>query len=228
MRSPRHHLRIILILLLLSLWWNLPASEAQTLVAEVGVNLVQNFIQAIQSVAAVANQVLDLTPLDDMIMESGEFMEDLEALDALVDEAQGLSWEADTLSAQYARLFGVEKLPIRSSEYALRRTEVAGYLLDGYHYSMRTQNLLKRSVHIVKRTTRFLKRIPTFIGNLQGSQNISESTQELTNLLTQANIQAAAFERAQATEGADQVSSQESLRLINKDVWGSWPGMTPR
>jgi len=182
-------------------------------------------ITAVNTASMVFNQVLDLTPVDEVLLASGDFQEDLDELTHLADEAMGLSWEAAQLSRDYARLFGAENLPDTSYLYALRRAEVTIYLLDGYHYAMKTQTLLKRTVHVVNRMLAFVDHISAYLGNLQGLQRANEASQQLAHLAAQANLQRAAFERAQSMRDANDISSEESLRRINRNFWKTWPGM---
>jgi len=113
-----------------------------------------------------------------------------------------------------------------SAAYRLRRTEVTRNILDSYHYAMKTQNLLGNTVRVVSRMLAFVNHVRGFLGNLQGLQQANEALQEQSRILTQANLQRAAFERAESIKAADEVSAIESLRRINDDVWSNWPGMS--
>lgn len=119
-------------------------------------------------------------------------------------------------------------MPDTSAAYALRRSETRREILNDYHYAMKVQHLAKRTVGVITRIAAFVNHVGSYIGNLQGVQRMNESVQHLSYLQTQANLQQAAMDRAKSMEAADEVSAVESLHRINADVWGSWPGMTPR
>src|SRR5215471_5332812 len=91
-------------LLLMVLLWSAPAS-AQVAVIDVA-DVAQNTITAIESVLTTietvlieANQVLDLTPLDEIAVAGG-MAEDMQLLGQLVEQAQGLSYDIRSIQAQ--------------------------------------------------------------------------------------------------------------------------------
>src|SRR5882724_11461587 len=92
---------IVLLGLVLCIPWQ---SSAQISVIDTA-HLVQNTISAVQNVEMVQNMLLELTPLDELILADG-FREDLNTLAQLVNEASGMAWELTSLNAQFDQLFG--------------------------------------------------------------------------------------------------------------------------
>ena len=209
---------IVLLGLVLCIPWQ---SSAQISVIDTA-HLVQNTISAVQNVEMVLNMLLELTPLDELILADG-FREDLNTLAQLVNEASGMAWELTSLNAQFDQLFGTGALPDSSLGYALRRSEVAQLVLSGWRYAMQTQTLIKTALRTIDHLLRFIGQIAAVIGNLQVAQTVSQGQQQLAQLLTEANVTRAAFERARATEGADQASSIESLRAIHRNLMTDHP-----
>ena len=99
-------------------------------VTEIGANLYQNTITAINAVLTavataqtVANQILDLTPLDEIITLQG-ILEDLALLADIVAQAEGLSYDIASLRAQIDALFNLDTAPASTSELQLRLAEI--------------------------------------------------------------------------------------------------------
>src|SRR5438132_11003887 len=102
---------VVLLLLLLH-----GRAEAQLAVIDVG-NLAQNTVTAaesvlttIQTVLIELNQILDLTPLDE-IATTGGLLEDMALLGRLVEEAQTVSMDLNSLQAQINSLLHINSAP---------------------------------------------------------------------------------------------------------------------
>ena len=99
-------------------------------VTEVGANLYQNTVTAVQSVLTAiaaaetaANTLLDLTPLDEVITLQG-ILEDVKLLADIVAQAEGLSNDVASLRAQIAALFDLETAPASTSALQERLAEI--------------------------------------------------------------------------------------------------------
>lgn len=221
----RHHLTLSLLLSLLLL----PTSgEAIFGVGDAVFDIAvqwETAITAIQTTAIATNQILDMTPFDELLLASAEYAEDIEEFRALVREGEALAWDIARLMEQWERLFGTDSLPDTSALYALRRHEVRLLVMDGYCYAMRMQTLLSRTIRVATRLLAFVAKIGRVIGNVQVAQTVSEGLQQLNSTLLQSHATRTTLERAQALEATDEISSVESLKRINADVWGNWPGM---
>lgn len=93
---------ILIALVVVGLWTS--QGHAQGLPVIDISNLLQNTVQAVQSVLMVANMVLELTPLGEIVL-SDTFASDLNDLSTIVKEAQGLSYDLSSLQAQVTTLF---------------------------------------------------------------------------------------------------------------------------
>src|SRR6267142_5906169 len=71
---------------------------------------IQSTISAIQLLIIEANQVIELTPLDEMIL-SDDFAEDLSTLEAIVREGAQLGWDLQSLQSEIIVLFDLETAP---------------------------------------------------------------------------------------------------------------------
>src|SRR6266481_6858096 len=84
-------------------------AHAQLPVIDLG-NLAQNTLTAIESVLTTiqtilieANQILELTPLDDIAVAGG-IAEDMALLGTLLEQAEGLSYDISSLQTQITSL----------------------------------------------------------------------------------------------------------------------------
>src|SRR5215813_13546529 len=90
-----------------------PAAHAQLVVLDPS-NLAQNTITAIESVLTTietilieANQIIDLTPLGS-IATAGGLLEDMALLGRLVEEAQQIGFDLQSLESQFTALFHLD------------------------------------------------------------------------------------------------------------------------
>jgi conjugal transfer/entry exclusion protein len=163
-------------------------------VVEVGAQLVaseisavQNTITAAQSILQVAHWVLEQTPLDELTMAT-EAMADLEALEALVRDARGLSWDLAGIAAYFDRWFSPANEPSSSAEWWVRQSDFQHLVREGYRYAMQTQTLIQSVARTARRLIAFADRIRGIIGNLQGSQQLADADHKLAQLLSEAQV----------------------------------------
>src|SRR5262249_31183302 len=104
-------------------------------------NFLQNLITAVQAVLTTieaflieANQILELTSLDD-IGVAGGIAEDMALLARLVDQAEGLSYDIASLQAQIAQLFDLQTAPATRDGLTARLAEIKRYKYQAYSYA---------------------------------------------------------------------------------------------
>jgi conjugal transfer/entry exclusion protein len=122
-------------------------AQAQLPVIDAG-NLVQNTTTAIESVLTTietvlieANQVLELTPLDEIAVAGG-IAEDMQLLGQLVQEAEGLSYDLGSLRAQIDALFNLDAAPETTSALQERLGAIRRVRFQCYSYAIRVQTRL--------------------------------------------------------------------------------------
>lgn len=187
-------------------------------VEEVGPNLVQNTIQAVQAVAMVANQVIELTALEEFALDAADFAEDLAILEAIVREGTQLGWDLQSLQSQVLVLFDPNTAPTTSAAYRERQAQINAAIFEGYRYAMQTQTLIQTALRTVRHLTAILAQVAHAIGNLSVSQGLGQSQAKLEQLLTEANVTRTAFERAQSLEGAAPGVLLQGLHNINDAI----------
>jgi hypothetical protein len=167
-------------------------------VMEVGPNLVQNTITAVQAVLIVLNQLIELTALGGIL----EFAEDLATIQALAAEAAALGFDLASLEAQIVPFFSNESEAFTSFQYRETQAEILRLIWQAHYFAMRTQTLIQTAVRTVEHIIAIMGHVAEAIGNLTISQSLGEAQGKLQQLAVEANVRAAAFERAKSLEGA--------------------------
>lgn len=201
------------------LWgsWLIPGAASAQIPVIDHANLVQNTITAVQAVAVVANQVLELTALEDLALAEA-FAEDLATLEAIVQEGTQLGWDLQSLQSQILVLFDLNGAPMTSREYAMRQAEISRAIFEGYRYAMQTQTLIRSALRTVHHILSILGQVASAIGNLSVSQGLGQSQAQLEQLLVEANVTRTAYERAQSLEGAAPGVLLQGLQNINEAI----------
>jgi len=210
----------LLLLVVLMLVWA-PQVQAQALVLDAA-NLVQNVVQALQTILMVANQVLELTPLDEIVL-GDTFDSDLDDLGAIIDAAQGLSYDVRSLQAQITSLFHLTSAPNNSRDLQRRLAEIRRVVFDSYVYALRTQTLLRTTLSAIRHLKALVGAIGDYLGNMQGNQSLSQVESTIAETLARLQVQSAAYERAQSVERLTEALTIESIHRINEQLMFDWP-----
>ena len=211
---------VLHISLVLALGWCAPA-HAQLAVIDAA-NFTQNLIQAGQAILMVANQVLELTGLDTIAL-GDDYQGDLDALGAIVTEARGLSYDLGSLQAQITTLFSLESAPRGTTELRQRLAEIRRVVFESYSYAMRTQTLMQTTLSTVRHLTRLISAVGDLLGNMQSNQTLIQYDAKLTQMLSQLQVQTAAYQRAQSVERMERLLVEQSMRNINDAIMEDYP-----
>jgi D-serine deaminase-like pyridoxal phosphate-dependent protein len=147
-------------------------------VTEIGANLYHNTVTAGQSILTaiataetVANQILDLTPVDEVITLQG-VTADLAALADMLGQVEGLSADVQSLEAQITALFDLDTAPASTSALQARLAEIRRVRSQCYTYAMKLQTLMTTAVRTIDHLTALLTSVSTFLGAKQGIQTL--------------------------------------------------------
>ena len=176
----------------------------------------------INTAETVANQVLDLTALEAWALDAGTWAADLQQIQALVEQAEGLAWDVERLNAQITSLFGLEGAPMTSLEFRERQQEIRYYLYLSWSYAMRTQTLVQTLLSTVDHILGVYETLLGIIGNKQGLQAIGQYQAKVAQALAELNLKTAALQRAQSVQGINDPLILQSIQNINLGVWGDW------
>jgi len=205
-----------------------PVVHAQLAVVDVA-NLGQNTITAIESVLTTiqtilieANQILELTPLDDIAV-SGGIAEDMALLGQLVEQAEGLSYDIGSLQAQLDSLFNLDTAPDTRDGLTERLAEIKRQKYLAYSYAARVQTLMRTALRTVEHLQGLLDTLGAIVGNMGGNQTVGQfhavSSKHLANL----DVQMASFQRAQTVDKLSEALIIESISKIQARRIEDWP-----
>jgi conjugal transfer/entry exclusion protein len=203
-------------------------AEAQLPVIDMG-NLAQNTITAIESVLTTiqtilieANQILELTPLDDIAV-SGGIAEDMALLGQLVEQAEGLSYDIGSLQGQIDSLFNLDTAPDTRDGLTERLTQIKMLKYQSYSYAARVQTLMRTALRTVDHLQGLLDTLGAIVGNMGGNQTVGQfhavSSKHLANL----DVQMASFQRAQTVDKLSEALILESITKIQARRIEDWP-----
>jgi Conjugal transfer/entry exclusion protein len=219
----RFSLSLLLVLVLVS-----GRAEAQIPVIDVG-NLAQNTITAIESVLTTiqailieANQILELTPLDDIAVAGG-IAEDMALLGQLVEQAEGLSYDIGALQAQLDSLFRLDTAPDTRDGLTERLAEIKRVKYQSYTYAARVQTLMRTALRTVEHLQGLLDTLSDLVGNMQGNQAHAQLTTVASKHLANLDVQMASFQRAQTVDKLSDALILESITKIQARRIEDWP-----
>jgi len=200
-----------------------------TPVAEVGANLAQNTITAIQSAITSAqttliqlNQIIDLTPVKSLTAAGG-IVEDIELMCDLLKQAEALNADVQSLERQIAVLLDLEQAPRTRSELDQRMAELKKMKQEARTFAFRTQTLIKTLIRTGDHVRALFEDVEKLLGNLAGQQRLAEVQQNQTKTLAVLAAQTAAWQRSEVVDRASADMIRESLSRIGDQRLADWP-----
>jgi conjugal transfer/entry exclusion protein len=205
-----------------------PVAHAQLAVVDVA-NLGQNTMTAIESVLTTiqtilieANQILELTPLEDMAVAGG-IAEDMALLGELATQAEGLSYDIVSIQAQITALFHLDTAPDTREGLSARLAEIKTLKYQCYSYAARVQTLLRTALRTVDDLQAMLDTLSQLVGNMQGNQSTGQLVTVSNKHLANLDIQIASFHRAQTVDKLSEALIIESITKIQIRRIEDWP-----
>src|SRR5262249_9633374 len=225
MRTMARRLTRSLVLFLLLV---VRSAQAQLAVVDVA-NLGQNTITAIESVLTTiqtilieANQILELTPLDEMAVAGG-MAEDMALLGHLAAQAEGLSYDIGSIQAQIDALFHLDTAPDTREGLTVRLAEIKALKYQCYSYAARVQTLLRTALRTVDHLQTLLDTLSQLVGNMQGNQSTGQLVTVSNKHLANLDVQIASFHRAQTVDKLSEALILESINKIQMRRIEDWP-----
>src|SRR5262245_49259250 len=192
-------------------------------------NFLQNLITAVQAVLTTieaflieANQILELTSLDEIGVSSG-IAEDMALLGKLVDQAEGLSYDLASLQAQIAQLFDLQTAPATRDGLAARIAEIKRLKYQAYSYAARVHTLLRTAARTVEHLKGLLDTVSALVGNKQGHQTAVQAQVVIAKHIANLDVQTTAFNRAQVIDKLAEALITESIAKIQQSRMEDWP-----
>jgi len=204
-------------------------ARAQGLPVYDNANFLQNIITAVQSVLTTiqtvlieANQILELTPLDDIAVAGG-IAEDMELLGLLLEQAEGLSYDVGSLETQITALFDLDTAPDTRDGLTERMAEIKRLKFQSYRYAAKVQTLLSTAARTIEHLTGLLDTVGALLGNMQGNQTHAQFQSVLGKHAANMQVQQAAFQRAKTVDKLSEALIIESINRIQERRMEDWP-----
>ena len=192
-------------------------------VQEIGMQLWHSTVTAVNAVATalstaqtVVQGITELTPLDEVITLQG-ILEDLSALADIVGQAEGLSYDLQSLQAQIAALFDLDTAPNNIHVLNERLAQIRRIRAQCYSYAMRLQTLLTTATRTAEHLTGLLNSVASFLGAKQGMQTLVQVATTISKTEAISAAQVAAYQRAGSVDKMEELLTIESLHRINLD-----------
>jgi conjugal transfer/entry exclusion protein len=213
---------------LLALALSVQVAHAQLPVTDAG-NLFQNTITAAQSVLTTIqtvlielNQILELTPLDDIAVAGG-IAEDMALLGQLAEQAQGLSYDIGSIEAQITVLFALDTAPDTRDGLTERLAQIKQLKYECYSYAAKVQTLLSTVIRTVDHLTGLLDTVAAIVGNMGGNQTAVQAQVVLGKHAANIDIQMSSFQRAKTVDKLSEALILESIEKIQHSRMEEWP-----
>ena len=205
------------------------AVYSQTLLeASRALTQINNQIQSLQNEATMLqNMATNLKKLD--FNSVSRMTAGLQQVDALMLQAQGISYNINTTTTQYQSLYPQQYADAVTSNQLLMDAKARWLAsMNGYQQTMSVQSQV---VQNVQSDRGLLQDLVTQSQGAEGSLQAQQATNQLLALSTKQQLQIqtmmAAQYRAEATEQARAAESQEQGRASTKKFLGSRKAYTP-
>ena len=217
MSCHRWRMGSVLLVLLLSLPLQARAQVAALVFDPT--NWSANMAQVAQSILIVANQILDLTALGDIVIAA----DDVRELSGIIEEASQLKYDFVQLQHQVALLFDLNTAPDTRTGLDARLQEMKSLMYDIRVYAIKTQSLVLTIQRTIAHINSLVSRIEGFVGNLQSQQTIAQMDTTVSKTLALIEVQQAAYQRSDTVDKLSEALVIESLNRINRKRLEDWP-----
>jgi P-type conjugative transfer protein TrbJ len=186
------------------------------------ITAIQSVLTTIQTVLIEANQILELTTLDDIAVAGG-IAADMGLLSQVVTEVQGLSYDIGALQAQIDSLFNLDTAPDTRDGLTERLAVLKATKYECYTYAAKTQTLLQTALRTVEHLVGLLDTLGSILGNMQGNQTIGQMHTVGAKHLANLDVHIAACQRAQTVDKLSEALILESVTRIQAKRMEDWP-----
>jgi phosphoketolase len=207
------------VLLVLLLGLPLPARAQFAALVYDPTNWTANMAQVAQSIIIVANQILDLTAIGDIVIAA----DDVSELAEIIEAASQLRRDFTDLHNQVQVLFDLQTAPDTRSGLSARLAEIKALLYETRVYAVRTQSLVWTIQRTIEHINSLVSKIEGFVGNLQGQQTIAQMDTTVSKTLALIEVQQAAFQRTDTVDRLSEALVIESVNRINRRRIADWP-----
>jgi conjugal transfer/entry exclusion protein len=180
---------------------------------ENAITAVQSVIEATYAVLSEAHQVIELTPVDEVIVGGG-IAEDLAALADILASAELVWYDIQSLEVQIQSLFGLDVVPTTREGLTARIADITQFYYRCLSYAMRTQALVMTMMRTVEHVGRLVDSIGGLLGNMQSNQTLVQVQATVSKTLAVMEVQQSAWQRADTVQRLSEQVITESLKQI--------------
>ena len=183
------------------------------------------FQQTLNTVEAVFHStqwILTLTGYEDTGL-GGSYHTDLDDLEGIISETQGVLWDAQSLMNDTTRLLGLDGAPQSTMALQDRLWDIRKIQYERKTKALQIQTLPKRVTNLVARIRNLGARILDILGEKQGSQQVQAMLQQVQYLEGQSQVIQAAYNNAMLTDSMEHQLIGQSLWHINEAVYSTMP-----
>jgi hypothetical protein len=217
--------RLVVCIGIIWLGWAVPAS-AQLAgvqpVVEVGQQLVQTTITAVEAVLQTLNQILELTPVDEFIL-SEDFQSSLDEMAVILSEGSALILDLNRLNTQIQVLFDLDTAPADMRSLTTRLAEIRRMKHESTIFTLRVQTLIRTIISALTHLHRILEAMQTILGNMQANQNIAQIQLTQTELLAKIQMQSSTYYFNESLVRMTDLLTIESLYRIQEQILADHP-----
>jgi conjugal transfer/entry exclusion protein len=214
-----HRWRIGSVLLVLLLSLPLQARAQFAALVFDPTNWSANMAQVAQSILIVANQILDLTAIGEIVIAA----DDVGELAGIIEEASALKYDFVQLHNQVVVLFDLNTAPDTRTGLDARLQEMKSLMYDIRVYAIKTQSLVGTIQRTIEHMNSLVSRIEGFVGNLQSQQTIAQMETTVSKTLALIEVQQAAYQRSDTVDKLSEALVIESINRINQKRIADWP-----
>jgi conjugal transfer/entry exclusion protein len=178
-----------------------------------------NMAQVAQSILIVANQILDLTAIGEIVIAA----DDVGELAGIIEEASALKYDFVQLHNQVVVLFDLNTAPDTRTGLDARLQEMKSLMYDIRVYAIKTQSLVWTIQRTIEHINSLVSRIEGFVGNLQSQQTIAQMETTVSKTLALIEVQQAAYQRSDTVDKLSEALVIESINRINQKRIADWP-----
>jgi conjugal transfer/entry exclusion protein len=178
-----------------------------------------NMAQVAQSILIVANQILDLTAIGEIVIAA----DDVGELAGIIEEASALKYDFVQLHNQVVVLFDLNTAPDTRTGLDARLQEMKSLMYDIRVYAIKTQSLVGTIQRTIEHMNSLVSRIEGFVGNLQSQQTIAQMETTVSKTLALIEVQQAAYQRSDTVDKLSEALVIESIHRINQKRIADWP-----
>ena len=204
-------------------------AQSQLPVTDVG-NLAVNTTTSVQAAITATEAVLqtaaaleELLPLDAIIAAEG-IAEDLVALADILAQAQGLSYDLQSLESQIETLLNLDTAPADVESLQVRFVELRTLVVQGRTFGLRIQTLITTLFRTIDHTIALVSSVAAFVGQKQGLQTLAQQQSNMSKTLTILTATNIAWQRNDLVERWAKDVVIESIHRIDYERLGSWKG----